>query len=126
MQAAFDYAVEYVHDRSQFGQAVGTFQLMQGKSGFLLHFLENLFVGVPRVLAPLGSIAILSIFRALLASASCVMLNMRHSKDLHLTPCHRPSITILFSCTISKYHIYAITNQSICIQQPRLRICTPR
>ncbi|KAI1794662.1 acyl-CoA dehydrogenase NM domain-like protein [Ganoderma leucocontextum] len=31
MQAAFDYAVEYVHDRKQFGQPVGEFQLMQGK-----------------------------------------------------------------------------------------------
>jgi len=31
MQAAFDLAVEYVHDRKQFGQPVGTFQLMQGK-----------------------------------------------------------------------------------------------
>ncbi|KAF5373932.1 hypothetical protein D9758_000884 [Tetrapyrgos nigripes] len=31
MQAAFDYAVEYVHDRKQFGQPIGTFQLMQGK-----------------------------------------------------------------------------------------------
>ncbi|KAJ7080337.1 acyl-CoA dehydrogenase NM domain-like protein [Mycena belliarum] len=31
MQAAFDYAVEYMHDRKQFGQAIGTFQLMQGK-----------------------------------------------------------------------------------------------
>jgi isovaleryl-CoA dehydrogenase len=31
MQAAFDYAVEYVHDREQFGQPVGTFQLMQGE-----------------------------------------------------------------------------------------------
>ena len=30
MQGAFDYAVEYVHDRKQFGQPVGTFQLMQG------------------------------------------------------------------------------------------------
>ncbi|KAJ2927738.1 hypothetical protein H1R20_g9357, partial [Candolleomyces eurysporus] len=30
MQAAFDYAVEYVHDRKQFGQPIGTFQLMQG------------------------------------------------------------------------------------------------
>ena len=30
MQAAFDHAVEYVHDRKQFGQPVGTFQLMQG------------------------------------------------------------------------------------------------
>jgi hypothetical protein len=32
MQAAFDYAVEYIHDRKQFGQPVGTFQLMQGWS----------------------------------------------------------------------------------------------
>ncbi|KAH7915303.1 acyl-CoA dehydrogenase/oxidase [Hygrophoropsis aurantiaca] len=31
MQASFDYAVEYVHDRKQFGQPVGTFQLMQAK-----------------------------------------------------------------------------------------------
>jgi isovaleryl-CoA dehydrogenase len=31
MQAAFDYAVEYVHERKQFGQPVGTFQLMQGE-----------------------------------------------------------------------------------------------
>ncbi|KAJ7578392.1 acyl-CoA dehydrogenase NM domain-like protein [Mycena floridula] len=31
MQAAFDYAVEYVHERKQFGKPVGTFQLMQGK-----------------------------------------------------------------------------------------------
>ncbi|KAK7038130.1 acyl-CoA dehydrogenase NM domain-like protein [Favolaschia claudopus] len=31
MQAAFDYAVQYVHERKQFGQAIGTFQLMQGK-----------------------------------------------------------------------------------------------
>lgn len=32
MQAAFDNAVGYVHDRRQFGQAIGTFQLMQGLS----------------------------------------------------------------------------------------------
>ncbi|KAF9246362.1 acyl-CoA dehydrogenase/oxidase [Melanogaster broomeanus] len=31
MQAAFDYAVEYVHQRKQFGHPVGTFQLMQAK-----------------------------------------------------------------------------------------------
>ncbi|CAE7221052.1 unnamed protein product [Rhizoctonia solani] len=31
MQAAFDVAVEYVHERKQFGQPIGTFQLMQGK-----------------------------------------------------------------------------------------------
>lgn len=30
MQASFDYAVEYVHARKQFGQPIGTFQLMQG------------------------------------------------------------------------------------------------
>ncbi|EPQ28161.1 uncharacterized protein PFL1_04488 [Pseudozyma flocculosa PF-1] len=31
MQAAFDYATEYAHDRKQFGQRIGEFQLMQGK-----------------------------------------------------------------------------------------------
>ncbi|GAA5825477.1 hypothetical protein JCM11251_007002 [Rhodosporidiobolus azoricus] len=31
MQAAFDTALPYVHDREQFGVPVGTFQLMQGK-----------------------------------------------------------------------------------------------
>jgi len=31
MQAAFDYALDYVHERHQFGQPIGTFQLMQGK-----------------------------------------------------------------------------------------------
>jgi len=30
MQGAFDNAVQYVHDRKQFGRFVGTFQLMQG------------------------------------------------------------------------------------------------
>src|SRR5262245_36952259 len=31
MQAAMDVALPYVHERKQFGQAIGTFQLMQGK-----------------------------------------------------------------------------------------------
>ncbi|CAH7688182.1 acyl-CoA dehydrogenase [Phakopsora pachyrhizi] len=31
MQAAFDIALPYVHDRKQFGKQVGTFQLLQGK-----------------------------------------------------------------------------------------------
>ncbi|KAG0141665.1 hypothetical protein CROQUDRAFT_51371 [Cronartium quercuum f. sp. fusiforme G11] len=31
MQAAFEVALPYVHDRKQFGQPIGTFQLMQGK-----------------------------------------------------------------------------------------------
>ena len=31
MQAAIDLALEYTHDRKQFGQKIGTFQLMQGK-----------------------------------------------------------------------------------------------
>lgn len=35
MQAAFDYAIEYIHDRKQFGQPVGTFQLMQGRDRFV-------------------------------------------------------------------------------------------
>ncbi|GAA5864868.1 hypothetical protein JCM3774_004255 [Rhodotorula dairenensis] len=31
MQSAFDYALPYVHERKQFGEPVGSFQLMQGK-----------------------------------------------------------------------------------------------
>jgi len=31
MQACLDVVVPYVHDRKQFGQAIGEFQLMQGK-----------------------------------------------------------------------------------------------
>jgi len=31
MRACMDVVVPYIHDRSQFGQAIGTFQLMQGK-----------------------------------------------------------------------------------------------
>ncbi len=31
MRASFDLVMPYVHDRKQFGQAIGTFQLMQGK-----------------------------------------------------------------------------------------------
>ena len=31
MQAAFDLVLPYVHERKQFGQPIGTFQLMQGK-----------------------------------------------------------------------------------------------
>jgi isovaleryl-CoA dehydrogenase len=31
MQACMDVAIPYVHDRKQFGQAIGEFQLMQGK-----------------------------------------------------------------------------------------------
>ena len=31
MQACMDVAVPYVHDRKQFGRAIGTFQMMQGK-----------------------------------------------------------------------------------------------
>ncbi len=31
MQSCMDVAVPYLHDRKQFGQAIGTFQLMQGK-----------------------------------------------------------------------------------------------
>lgn len=37
MQAAFDYAIEYVHDRKQFGQQIGTFQLMQGGCLFTVY-----------------------------------------------------------------------------------------
>ena len=47
MQAAFDYAVEYVHDRKQFGVPVGTFQLMQG------HSHVGLAEGVCLIISPL-------------------------------------------------------------------------
>lgn len=42
MQSAFDMAVEYVHDRKQFGQPVGEFQLMQGKWTQILKSREKL------------------------------------------------------------------------------------
>lgn len=32
MQAAMDVVMPYIHDRKQFGQAIGTFQLVQGKT----------------------------------------------------------------------------------------------
>jgi isovaleryl-CoA dehydrogenase len=31
MQAALDVVLPYIHERKQFGQAIGTFQLVQGK-----------------------------------------------------------------------------------------------
>jgi isovaleryl-CoA dehydrogenase len=31
MQAALDMALEYTHEREQFGKPIATFQLMQGK-----------------------------------------------------------------------------------------------
>lgn len=31
MQAALDMALDYTHERKQFGKQIGTFQLMQGK-----------------------------------------------------------------------------------------------
>lgn len=31
MQCAFDYAVEYMHERKQFGKPIASFQLMQAK-----------------------------------------------------------------------------------------------
>ncbi|SEQ42199.1 isovaleryl-CoA dehydrogenase [Solimonas aquatica] len=39
MQACLDIAVPYVHERKQFGQAIGEFQLMQGK-------LADMYVGL--------------------------------------------------------------------------------
>ncbi|WP_199556147.1 isovaleryl-CoA dehydrogenase [Sandaracinobacteroides hominis] len=39
MQACLDVVVPYVHDRKQFGQAIGQFQLMQGK-------LADMYVGL--------------------------------------------------------------------------------
>src|SRR3954447_17747590 len=39
MQAALDVVIPYVHDRKQFGQPIGSFQLMQGK-------LADMYVGM--------------------------------------------------------------------------------
>jgi isovaleryl-CoA dehydrogenase len=39
MQAALDVALPYVHERKQFGQPIGTFQLVQGK-------LADMYVGM--------------------------------------------------------------------------------
>ncbi|KAH7889534.1 acyl-CoA dehydrogenase/oxidase [Phlebopus sp. FC_14] len=41
MQASFDYAVEYVHQRKQFGQPIGTFQLMQGEWSLAVRNVES-------------------------------------------------------------------------------------
>ncbi len=51
MQAAFDYAVEYVHERKQFGQPIGEFQLMQGRVYFICFWFS---IDSPR---PPGKIA---------------------------------------------------------------------
>jgi isovaleryl-CoA dehydrogenase len=40
MQAAFDHAIQYIHDRKQFGQPVGTFQLMQGEISISLRHIS--------------------------------------------------------------------------------------
>lgn len=43
MQAAFDCAVDYLHQRKQFGQRIGTFQLMQGKiAGQYIRLLNSI------------------------------------------------------------------------------------
>jgi isovaleryl-CoA dehydrogenase len=42
MQAAFDYSVEYTHDRTQFKQPVATFQLMQGTCILCWHIMQRL------------------------------------------------------------------------------------
>ena len=49
MQAAFDYAVEYIHDRKQFGHPVGTFQLMQGEVDRFqsISYVHELNFGIP-------------------------------------------------------------------------------
>ena len=57
MQAAFDYAVEYVHDRKQFGQPVGTFQLMQGQSSSACVLSSRLDSWLCVVMRPTGKIA---------------------------------------------------------------------
>ena len=51
MQAAFDYAVEYVHDRKQFGQPIGTFQLMQGAKKSIMPLLDVIAYLLPGKIA---------------------------------------------------------------------------
>ena len=41
MQAAMDITLPYVHDRKQFGQAIGTFELMQGKVADMYTALQS-------------------------------------------------------------------------------------
>ena len=64
MQAAFDHAVEYVHERKQFGQPVGTFQLMQGEP------LDNRLDSIN--LSPFSSGKIADMYTKLYASRSYV------------------------------------------------------
>lgn len=40
MQAVMDVVVPYIHDRKQFGQAIGEFQLIQGKVADLYTTLQ--------------------------------------------------------------------------------------
>jgi isovaleryl-CoA dehydrogenase len=37
MQSVMDNVIPYIHDRKQFGQSIGEFQLIQGKSGRHVH-----------------------------------------------------------------------------------------
>jgi len=58
MQAGLDLALDYTHDRKQFGVKIGTFQLMQGKlagkpnipilptSSFISHLLSVIPIGL--------------------------------------------------------------------------------
>jgi len=41
MQAAMDVVVPYIRERKQFGQAIGEFELVQGKSGRHVHLHEH-------------------------------------------------------------------------------------
>jgi isovaleryl-CoA dehydrogenase len=50
MQACMDVVVPYVHERKQFGQAIGEFQLMQGK-------LADMYVGMNAAKAYVYSVA---------------------------------------------------------------------
>lgn len=45
MQAALDMALEYTHERKQFGKQIGTFQLMQGKLAGTSCRSKDVFLG---------------------------------------------------------------------------------
>lgn len=94
MQAAFDYAVEYVHDRKQFGQAIGTFQLMQGKI--------DKFVSEANHIMTAFTAKIADMYTKLNASRSYVYAVAR--------ACDRGKISRRVSILPTKYHTHLATH----------------
>ena len=80
MQAAFDYAVEYVHDRKQFGQPIGTFQLMQG-----VHFLIKEIVPAMMIMISMITGKIADMYTKLEASRAYVYAVARACDQGHIS-----------------------------------------